>query len=303
MNSFRSQDVKVSIVVPISNMEGRLNQIKHWLPQASEIGFQTIFICNNCDDNTFSELTEFSNSLNLSRVLILESPSLGPGLGRNEGLKQATGEFVAFWDADDSGNVQVLNTLVNSADTKVDVFVCNYLVVDSEGKESARTFGDDPKERMFDLCMNPGVWRMVFKRELLSECSFGISSMGEDQVFLARVFTKRPLISFSDEYIYRYYTGISTQLTSKKENLFGIVTSLNEIAQVNREINSEFGEMYDLIQTRLLTTLFFRGSITLKKEAIKQGFKLVLTPGGGGFFLCRVASRTGLIFRVVKRVL
>jgi glycosyltransferase involved in cell wall biosynthesis len=303
MSLYRSRDVKVSIIVPISNMEGRLDLIKDWLPQASAIGFQTILVCNNCDDNTFSELSEFSTSQKLSRVLILESPRLGPGLGRNEGLKHAIGEFVAFWDADDLGNVQALNSLVSSADPKVNLFVCNYMIVDSNGRESVMIFGKDSKQALFDLCMNPGVWRMVFNREFISDCRFGTSSMGEDQVFLAQVLTKSPVMFFSDEVVYRYHTGFSSQLTSKKENLFGIVTSLNEIYKIKREINPEFGEMVDLIQTRLLMTLFLRGSLALKKEAAKQFFKLIFTPVGGGYFLVRVISRIGLIFRVLKRAL
>jgi len=303
MNSFHTRDVEVSIVVPISNMEGRLNQIKNWLPKASGVGFQTIFVCNNCNDNTFSELTEFSNSLNLSRVLILNSRSVGPGLARNEGLEQATGEFVVFWDADDSGNVHAINNLVSGADTKVDIFVCNYLVVDSAGHESERILGDDPKERMFELCMNPGVWRMVIRREFISDCSFGSSSMGEDQVFLARVLTKGPEFIFSKEVVYRYYTGLGTQLTSKKENLFGIVTSLEEISDINRESNSNFNEMLVLIEMRLRLTLFFRGSIKLKKEALKQVSKFIFTLDGDSLFHRRIIGRIGFIFRLLKRML
>ncbi len=303
MNSFHPRDVKVSIVVPISNMEGRLNQIKNWLPQASGIGFQTIFVCNNCDDNTFFELTEFSNSLHLSRILILDSRSGGPGLARNEGLKQATGEFVAFWDADDSGNVHAIKTLVSSADNKVDIFACNYLVVDAEGNESVRILRDDSKERMFELCMNPGVWRMVFRREFISDCTFGSSSMGEDQVFLAQVLTKGPKFLFSDAVVYRYYTGLGSQLTSKKENLFGIVTSLNEISNIDRENNSNFNELLVLIQMRLRLTLLFRGSIKLKKEALRQVFKFMFTLDGDGLYLSRIIDRIGFIFRVVKRIL
>ena len=303
MNSFNSLDAKVTIVVPISNMEGRLNLIKQWLPQASDAGFQTIFVCNNCDDNTFSELSEFSNSLSLSRVLILESTSLGPGLGRNEGLKHATGEFVVFWDADDSGNVQALVTLVSSIDSKISLVVCNYLIVDSEGCESARIFEGDSKQRLFELCMNPGVWRMLFKRKLIFDCSFGSSSMGEDQVFLAQVINKGPEMLFSDEFIYSYHTGLGTQLTSKKANLSGIVTSLNEISRINRKNDSELREMIDLIQTRLLLTLFFRGSMNLKKEAVKQGFKIITTPSKNGLFPSGFFSRISLVFRVLKRVI
>jgi hypothetical protein len=50
-------------------------------------------------------------------------------------------------------------------------------------------------------------------------------------------------------------------------------------------------------------TLFLRGSLALKKEAAKQFFKLIFTPVGGGYFLVRVISRIGLIFRVLKRAL
>jgi glycosyltransferase involved in cell wall biosynthesis len=58
--------------------------------------YEVIVVDDGSDDGTWEELKELGD-----RVCAVRQPRLGPGAARNNGLRQATGEYIAFLDSDD----------------------------------------------------------------------------------------------------------------------------------------------------------------------------------------------------------
>jgi glycosyltransferase involved in cell wall biosynthesis len=85
----------VSVIVPVWNMARYLSDAIASIPQAHEI----LIVATECDDNT----VEVANELSVRRpeIRVLGNPSRGPAAGRNVGLRAASGDVIAFSDADD----------------------------------------------------------------------------------------------------------------------------------------------------------------------------------------------------------
>lgn len=94
---------KVSIIVPIYNAEKYLKEcIESIINQT--IGFeniQVILVNDGSIDNSKSIIDEFSKKYqNIDAIYLQKSHSLG-GFARNEGIKNAQGQFLMFLDSDD----------------------------------------------------------------------------------------------------------------------------------------------------------------------------------------------------------
>jgi glycosyltransferase involved in cell wall biosynthesis len=86
---------RVSVVIPVRNMAGYLPDAIVSIPRVHEI----LIVAAECDDNTL----EVTNELAARRpeIRVLANPKKGPAAGRNVGLRVASGDVIAFIDADD----------------------------------------------------------------------------------------------------------------------------------------------------------------------------------------------------------
>ena len=96
MNTPPSNDLSVSVIVPVYNAETSLGRaIDSALAQ--EHPPREVFVI---DDGSTDRSAEVARSYG-GRVIFLEQPNQGQGAARNEGLRRASGRFIAFLDADD----------------------------------------------------------------------------------------------------------------------------------------------------------------------------------------------------------
>jgi len=282
----------LTIIVPVKNMEGRLGRLMDWLLEADNLNIETIVICNGCTDKTYDVLFDFKVKSNLSNAVVLNSEVVGPGRARNLGISIAKGRYLVFWDADDYGLVKVLSELIRDETYKFDVMVCKYKQVIGDRQIIIKDWEDSKLGNLYELGLNPGVWRIIFNRKILQNCEFGSSIMGEDQVFLTQVLAKNPVIIFSDEILYEYHTGFQTQLTANRTNLSGIPESLSQILRVLDTCTDEPELVVSIMFLRQIMTLLFRGTIKLKLKAV---FLLLL-------FIFHGEKDRNLARKVLKRV-
>ena len=130
-------DVKVSVIVPI------YNACKHLRPALDSILTQTLkeieIICvdDGSTDTSLDMLKIYQKMDN--RIRIVTETNAGPGHARNNGLKRARGKYVAFLDADDFFEPELLEKLYNHAEAnELDIAITKYDIYDNKkGKFSA----------------------------------------------------------------------------------------------------------------------------------------------------------------------
>ncbi|WP_434637979.1 glycosyltransferase family 2 protein [Sulfurimonas sp. NW7] len=123
----------ISVIIPIYNAENYLDEtIQSVLKQTYEV-FELLLINHNSTDKSVSIIEEYQQQDKRIKVVNLNMNKGGPAYPRNEGLKIAKGEYIAFLDSDDvwlpeklekqlaflqKNNADVVHTLAYEIDEK-----------------------------------------------------------------------------------------------------------------------------------------------------------------------------------------
>lgn len=153
-------------------------------------------------------------------VEFIEGDFGGPGNSRNQGLTRAIGDWVIFWDSDDHPLPRALIEVIESvSNQKCDYIVTSYRRFMRDGRTQNQKQYLPRKNEFDDTRWHEdglGIWRIVFRRDRLVNCSFPGLSMGEDVVFFTRFLNSERSVCISKDITYSYQVKSKTQLTSNK---------------------------------------------------------------------------------------
>ena len=123
--NIENQIVKVSVIIPI------YNACKYIRPALDSVIAQTLreieIICvDDGSTDTSLDMIKIYQKQD-SRIRIITETNAGPALARNNGLQRARGEYVAFLDADDFFELNMLEKLYNKAkEDDLDISISRY---------------------------------------------------------------------------------------------------------------------------------------------------------------------------------
>jgi glycosyltransferase involved in cell wall biosynthesis len=279
-------EILLSIVIPITRMAGRLQNLESWYATFNYQACEVIFVHDVQDHETSDEIKRLVHTNSFKNYHIVEGFYGGPGPARNAGLNISKGRWVTFWDSDDVVFPHAYINAVNVQDTSKTIVVGNYEVYQvNNGSISQKLIPEREKIKAF--AMNPGLWRVIFRRDCIGSTRFSKIRMGEDQIFIAQVLTKTQEISFVDSVMYRYFTGSSAQLTSNIDAIsdlkFAALESLS-LCRSSKETDFIFPSM---IFERQIISGLRHGNLVTKIRLI--GIQLI------GFILLSPLKRNQLI--------
>lgn len=101
---------KVSVIVPIYNTKNDLPKCLSSICNQTYENLEIICIDDGSTDGSETILDEFAKEDN--RIIAVHQKNAGESNARNEGLKRATGEYIAFCDCDDWIDNEMYQTLV-----------------------------------------------------------------------------------------------------------------------------------------------------------------------------------------------
>jgi glycosyltransferase involved in cell wall biosynthesis len=186
--------ITLSVIIPVGGFPNGDAVLRSWALKQLPRGLEVILVLDSDDESVRKSVQEIAALGSKKNVQVLVSQYRNPGSTRDIGLRASTGEWVCFWDADDLPEVSnVWSSVENRENQEADIIVGNYRSVDFETKNEAeyRLGTHDP---LMNLYLNPGLWRMVFKRKLLANISFPGLRMGEDQVFIFRSIDRKSVV-------------------------------------------------------------------------------------------------------------
>lgn len=259
----------LSVVVPVTNMSGKLQNLKSWISEISPYDIQVILVHDFRDAETSEELKNLIFDYSKDKNIIITEGQFGsPGVARNIGLSLVKNEWVAFWDSDDLPQVDnVMKELFRSSDITLDCIVGNFRV----NFVNSKRFKQKPLSDNYldEIGLNPGVWRFLFRTSQLGATRFANLSMAEDQVFLANFFSRSRNIKVSNSLFYIYFVGLNTQLTQNSKAMKDLPIALELLSDVLRS-----GKGVERINFVLFTRIFFT---TLKKSSLNCKLRAVRT--------------------------
>lgn len=116
-------DVKVSVIIPVYNGEAFLEQCLSSVCNQTLKEIEIICVDDGSTDSSVEILKQFQKED--ERIRILQQENQFAGVARNNGKREATGEYLVFWDCDDYFEPEALEEMYNQAVSfDADVCVC-----------------------------------------------------------------------------------------------------------------------------------------------------------------------------------
>lgn len=259
---------KLSCVIPVTKMAGELEIFESWIKKSLNFNLEIVIVHDIQDSNTGIELDEFVKTVNNHKIKLIEKAVGSPGLARNLGLNVATGHWITFWDCDDLPHVDdVMKSIAENPNCEV--IVGRYKIQDKfSGLE---TFSPISRLNYRGIGENPGIWRMVFRKNVLEGIRFNSIRMAEDQVFISQLNLRNRQVAFTDRFLYTYFIGRKAQLTNSSININDLLIAFDQLLISHRKFeNNKKNSLSRMMAARILLTLVknfqFRGILELRKK-------------------------------------
>lgn len=169
---------RVSVIVPLYNKAPTVERALQSIAGQSFAEFEVIVVDDGSTDNGAALAGAFGDA----RIRVIRQANAGPGAARNRGIAEASGELVAFLDADDEWLPQFLATsiaLLDRGEPGVAGVVSGYLegaehrLTEPRWRARGLTAGpirltpETPAEFVITLLAYMNPWAMVVRREML----------------------------------------------------------------------------------------------------------------------------------------
>ncbi|MGV6943843.1 glycosyltransferase family 2 protein [Sphingobacterium kyonggiense] len=195
MGNLNNHKPSVSIIIPIYNSSKFLEKCVNGLMLQTFNDIEFIFVDDFSNDDSLeilhNLLKKYPNRIHQVRI-ILHDKNYGSAIARNTGLKNSTGRFIGWVDADDYIELDMFESLYNiMIQTNSDLVWCDFdLIYSQKTIYKPQNFSLDVKEYMNGLIDNTiqgNLWNKLFKAEIIHKNNLEFlqgQNMGEDRMFL-----------------------------------------------------------------------------------------------------------------------
>lgn len=217
----------VSIVVPIYNTQ--LDHLKLSLDSIASQSYdqiQVVLVNDGSKKGVADYCDEYVKQKNNWHVIHQENQ--GASAARNVGLRQATGDYVQFVDADDICDARMVEKMVRSCEEgDADIAICRY---DTFRSSLDNAIDSEPLGLMTevdtvensDIVLNitsPSIWKMLFRSNLLGKNKLNFDTeliRGEDLLFGGKALVLAKKIVLVNDVLYHYRLDAPSGIISSR---------------------------------------------------------------------------------------
>lgn len=224
---------KITVIVPVYNVENYLNKCLDSLINQTYKNLEIIVINDGSTDNSGKICQEYAQKDN--RIIYIEKENGGQSEARNMGLDRMTGSYVTFVDSDDWVELDYVEVLYNKLiEYQADIAVGNYYSYnEQEGIFYFHIFGNSYYEKVYDnvsifenfyesehmknfalIC----VGGKLYKSDLFRELRFEVGKLGEDGYLNQKIYllAEKTIYLNAGLYAYRQREGSSSRSWTEK---------------------------------------------------------------------------------------
>ena len=220
--------VKVSVVVPIYNTEKYIERCLNSLVSQTLHDIEIICVDDGSSDNSALIVEEFIKKDN--RIKLIKQKNLKQGAARNNGTKEAVGEYIGFVDSDDWVDIDYYQKLYEAA-KKYDADIAlavNVRIGNGKTKKRLKIkeeiFVEDLKDK-FEMCnvaKDPCPTNKIYRRALIKEknINWPQDCYCEDKLYvLQAVYYANGVVTVPSVEYYYYRNPSSTVKTKSKTHI------------------------------------------------------------------------------------
>lgn len=224
-------EVKVSVIIPVYNVAPYLPRCLDSLLRQTLREIEILCVDDGSTDGSADILAAYATRD--SRVKVISQVNAGAGAARNRGLEQAEGEYLFFFDPDDSCSRDMLKGLYRRAvETRADVVVAGKTMVDAETGRVIERKGFSPamwalpqpfssRDAAADIFTfaKSVPWDKFFRREFIvgNGLRFQNTRRSNDVCFVDLSLALANRIALVPEAYYRYSVDRAGSLQSNKD--------------------------------------------------------------------------------------
>lgn len=208
--------MKISVIVPIYNMENFIAQTISYLKAQKSSNLEFLLINDGSTDNTLNIMQQLSADDKRFNVFTMENK--GYGHACNFGIKQASGDFIAIYEPDDYIAPDFYSCLWQTAKRYCQADVIKYNGIYRNENGQLRTvyhWNKSFTERILDKYAlkrfwrsHPSVFNGIYRRNFILEKSVFFcetpSASFQDAMFMVSLFYANPSIYIINDIKYTY---------------------------------------------------------------------------------------------------
>lgn len=218
---------KISVIIPAYNAQLFIERAVNSLLCQSHSDLEIIIIDDGSQDST-ADVCKFLADKD-SRVRVVTQENGGVSVARNNAIALATGELIAFLDADDSLEPEAYSKMLSAMQSSgADCAISGYFDEYPDGTKTAVALNFEKstlshsdvlegivlpllQERICKGLFLGTIWRYLFRRETIVQNSISFTGAYlEDEVFLIEYFAHACSLAVVDEPLYNYLQNPSS---------------------------------------------------------------------------------------------
>lgn len=278
-----SNELEVSIVIPLYNRAALIEQCIDCLPKSSE--WEVIIVDDGSTDGSAAAArAAISRHAAKDRMKVVEQENAGPGQARNTGAKLASGKWLAFLDSDDYWAPQTSGDILEATSKNDDAVLLFLQTVDFSAEEGA----PEPAAEAVRLARhdrflsavknNPGIrfagCNFVIRREIFSQLGgfTEATSCSEDSDLFLRADSLGPVICICGPWRVAHRVGGGDALTA---NVPQVIKGFQYLC--SQDANGNYGKLDSLRDNFLSKSAAFTIRVAFANGYPVKAYQLLAT--------------------------
>lgn len=280
MQQLNLDDILVSIVVPIYNVEAFLPQCIDSLLAQTHPNLEIILVDDGSPDNCGDICDRYARENGNIRVIHKENGGLSSA--RNAGIAAATGTYIGFIDSDDFIKETMFRRLLEAAVShNAQIAACGRYLVTEEGDVTCQAY-TLPTEKQFDTQgamkevlmsgqLDVAVTDKLFLTSLFQGISFPIGEINEDAAIIFDLLCKTSSVVHigTPMYCYRCRSGSITKSGYKPNKMH----ALEHAERIYEQLETQYPALIPSAKQYIAYTCCHQLSLILKDKVALRTYK------------------------------
>ena len=264
---------KVSVIVPIYNVEKYLEKCINSLLSQTLEDIQIILVNDGSKDNSGNIAKEYEKN-NKDRVIYVEKENGGLSDARNYGLKYATGDFIAFLDSDDYIEKNAYEEMYNKAiEENADYVECDFIWEFHNKIRVDKQYPYKNKKEMLSF-VRVVAWNKLIKRQLITDnnLEFPKGLRYEDIEFTYKLIPFLNKFAYVDNPFIHYVQREGSIANVQNERTAEIFTVLDNVIEFYKKNNiyEEYRNELEYNYARYLLCSSLKRMCKIKDKTIRE---------------------------------